>query len=260
MRDQADAAAVSDFDAGSSGDSPSTKGLRWWPLVLLAIASWGFASWLVFIWLGIRTRTRQWFVVAGVSAASVALAFFVAAGTGPNSASSSVAASVSVANWVGATISVLIVRRRSVRPLQLAEPARWRTFNFFGPIDVAWERLTTDLAPMGGAVTSEDFHTFLVKWRSRSVDVEFHMTLSPGPTDATSASLGEPAASPALPVLGRPFMGLGGCARSSLKDGQRHCAVGLHASTTAAAPGRGVCASHRRVPRRIEGLQRPPGG
>ena len=187
MRDQADSAAVSDFDASSSEDSPATKRLRWWPLVVLAIVSWGFASWLVFIWLGIRTRTRKWFVVAGISAASVGVAFFVAAGTGPNSASSSVAACVSVANWVGATICVLVVRRRWLRPPELAEPVRWKTFYFPGSIDIAWEELTTALAPLGDTVTSEDFHTLLIKPQSRLVDVEFHMTLFPGATDATSA-------------------------------------------------------------------------
>jgi len=187
VRDRTDSVAESDVDAGDSQQSRATKHRRWWPLVVLAIASWGFASWLVFVWLGIRTRTRLWFVGAGVSAVSVAVGYFVAAGTGPESGPSTVAALVSVANWVGATICVLIVRRRSLRPPDPAEPVRWRTFYFAGPIDVAWERLTTSLVSIGGAVTSEDFHTLSIEQSSRLVDVEFHMTVVPGPTDATSA-------------------------------------------------------------------------
>jgi DivIVA domain-containing protein len=186
VRDRTASAALSASDATGSKQSPSRNRQRWWPLLVLALASWGFGSWLVFVWLGIRTRTRLWFVVAGVSAASVALVFYVAAGTGPGSASSTAAGLVSAANWVGATVCVLVVRQRSVRPRDVAEPVRWKKFYFAGPPDVAWEGLTTALAPIGGVVTSEDFRTLLIKRQSRVVVVEFQMAMLPGATDAMS--------------------------------------------------------------------------
>jgi DivIVA domain-containing protein len=187
VADQTDSAAVSDVDETNPERALATKRLRWWPLVVLAIAGSSFGSWLVFVWLGIRTRARLWFVVAGVSATSVAVAFFVGAGTGPNSVSSTAAGFVSLANWVGAIACVLIVRRRSLRPRDPAEPIRWKTFYFAGPADVAWEGLTTAMAPMGGAVTSEDFHTVSVTRQSRVVVVEFQLALLPGVDDAVSA-------------------------------------------------------------------------
>ena len=178
---------MTDADRSGSGPSPSTKRVRWWPLVVLAIVSWGFASWLVFVWLGMRTCARLWFVVAGVSATTEALVFSVAAGTGPNSASATVAGFVSVANWVGAVLCVLIVRRRSLGPCDPADPVPWRTLSFAGPTDVAWEGLTTVLAPRGAAVISEDFHTLSITQQSRVVVVEFHIAVRPEGSDAASA-------------------------------------------------------------------------
>ena len=61
-----------------------------------------------------------------------------------------------------------------------------KSFYFAGPPDVAWEGLTTALAPMGGVVTSEDFHTLLIKRQSRVVVVEFQIAVLPGATDAMS--------------------------------------------------------------------------
>ncbi len=69
-------------------------------MLVLAIIAWSFGSWLVFVWLGVRTRARLWFVVAGVSAASVALAYYVSAGTGTDSTSATVGSLVAAANWI----------------------------------------------------------------------------------------------------------------------------------------------------------------
>ena len=115
MRDLTASPAVPASDAESSDASPSPKRRRWWPLLVLAIAGGGFGSWLVFVWLGLRTRTRLWFVVAGVSAASVGLAFSLAAGTGPGSTSSDASGLVTVANWIAGVACVLVVRRQSLR-------------------------------------------------------------------------------------------------------------------------------------------------
>ncbi len=122
--DQTPSAAVSASDANTSKRSPSTNRPRWWPLLVLALASWGFGSWLVLVWLGIRTGRRLWFVVAGVSTASFTLAFYVAARTGPDSASSTVAGLVLAANWIGTIACVLVVRQRFVHPGDDGEQAQ----------------------------------------------------------------------------------------------------------------------------------------
>jgi DivIVA domain-containing protein len=61
-----------------------------------------------------------------------------------------------------------------------------KKFYFAGSPDVAWEGLTTALAPMGGEVTSDDFRTLVLKRQSRVVVVEFEIAMLPDATDAMS--------------------------------------------------------------------------
>ena len=61
-----------------------------------------------------------------------------------------------------------------------------REFYFAGPLDSAWDRLRSALAPMGVVVTSEDFHTLSVTRQSRTVDVRFHLAVRSVATDELS--------------------------------------------------------------------------
>lgn len=124
MRDQTASAGVRASDPSAPASAPSTKRPSWWPILLLAIAGFGFATWLVFVWVGKRTRIRLWFIAAGISAASLSVGYYVAAGTGPDSASSTVAGFLLLANWFGGVVCVLVVRRRSRRSGDVAERAR----------------------------------------------------------------------------------------------------------------------------------------
>ena len=187
MRDQADSAAESDFDAVAprtrrQRNASGGGRLSCWPSSAgVSPAGWS-SSGSAF---GHAHESGLWW--RGSQPLRWASPSLWPQGPDPTPRRPRVAACVSVANWVGATICVLVVRRRWLRPPELAEPVRWKTFYFPWSIDIAWEELTTALAPLGDTVTSEDFHTLLIKPQSCLVDVEFHMTLFPGATDATSA-------------------------------------------------------------------------